>query len=187
MGRPKQLLPWGQEHVISHVVRTLAAAGAEPVYVVVGHAADQISACLQQFAPDIAYHIVHNDAYATGEMLSSFQSGIGAAIGNAKATGTLLALTDQPQIPAAIIRQVLVASTANPDAICIPSYQRRRGHPFYLPRRLWPELLELKAPDTLRDLLKAHEKSIIYVDVDSPSILRDMDTPEDYADLTQSN
>jgi len=61
-----------------------------------------------------------------------------------------------------------------------PSYQMRRGHPMLFHRSLWPEILALHPPQTLRDLLLAHAERIHYVTVDTPTILQDVDTPEDY-------
>jgi CTP:molybdopterin cytidylyltransferase MocA len=47
-------------------------------------------------------------------------------------------------------------------------------------RTFWPELLSLYPPQTLRELLLAHENEILYVNVDTPSVLQDLDTQEDY-------
>jgi CTP:molybdopterin cytidylyltransferase MocA len=55
----------------------------------------------------------------------------------------------------------------------------RRGHPWLVRRELWAELLALRPPQTLRDFLNAHAEEIQYVETD-PTILKDLDTPEDY-------
>jgi molybdenum cofactor cytidylyltransferase len=47
-------------------------------------------------------------------------------------------------------------------------------------RALWQELLALKYPQSPRDFLNFHAEQIDYVDVDTPTILADLDTPEDY-------
>ena len=70
-----------------------------------------------------------------------------------------------------------------PDSLVIPSYALRRGHPFYIPRRLWGELLALGADATLRTLVLQHNDAIRYVNVDTDAILRDMDTPADFAEM----
>jgi CTP:molybdopterin cytidylyltransferase MocA len=56
----------------------------------------------------------------------------------------------------------------------------RRGHPWLAARSLWDEILELDPPQTLRDFLNIHAQDIQYIGIDSPSILADMDTPEEY-------
>ena len=140
MGEPKQLLPWGEGTVIEAVVNTLAAAGVEPVVCVVGHQAAQMRAALRT-TPAL---IVYNSAYAHGEMLSSYQAGIQWLIeqGN-RASGLLLALSDQPHLPIEVVRDVCTAARTQPDAIVIPSHEMRRGHPIYLPRRFWLEVLDV--------------------------------------------
>ncbi len=67
-----------------------------------------------------------------------------------------------------------------PKAIIIPSYQLKRGHPILIDRALWPEVLALPETATLRDFVRAHEAQICYVVVETDSVLKDLDTPEDY-------
>jgi molybdenum cofactor cytidylyltransferase len=188
MGEPKQLLPWGSTTVLAAVVANLAAAGAAPVVCVVGHRGAEMAALLAG-SPAC---IVKNPDYLSGEMLSSYQAGIGhlsagtlAAFGQvAPLLGALLALGDQPHIPASVIAQVIAQARRTPDALVIPSFHMRRGHPFYLPAALWPELLALPPGDTLRTLVRRHEAAIIYVALDTDAILRDIDTPADYRELS---
>jgi len=56
----------------------------------------------------------------------------------------------------------------------------RRGHPWLIAREFWGEVLQLRAPESMRDFLNFHKNDIVYVEHDSPSILQDLDTPEDY-------
>jgi molybdenum cofactor cytidylyltransferase len=113
-------------------------------------------------------------------MLSSIQAGLAAA--EPSSAGALLALADQPQMQAAVVQQVLAAFTAGSgQALVIPSHAMRRGHPIVLPRWLWPEVLALPAGDTLRTVIQRHAAAIRYVEVDTPSVLADLDTPQQYA------
>jgi molybdenum cofactor cytidylyltransferase len=64
--------------------------------------------------------------------------------------------------------------------LIVPSYQKHRGHPWLIDCSLWGEVLALKPPENLRDFLRAKTEQIHYLEVDSPSILQDLDTPEDY-------
>jgi molybdenum cofactor cytidylyltransferase len=100
-----------------------------------------------------------------------------------KIEGALLALGDQPHIPVPVIGQVIEEAQRAPTRLIIPSHAMRRGHPFYLPRVLWPELLALGPETTLRRLIDRHSDAIIYVEAGTDAILRDMDTPEEYARL----
>lgn len=185
MGQFKQLLPWGSSTVIRTVVENLHDAGAEPILCVVGHRADEVAAALAGSPAQI----VHNQNFSIGEMLTSYQAGIFAirnsqlTTHNSQFSGALLALADQPHIPAGTIRQVIEQAHSTPDHIVIPSHQMRRGHPIYLPRHLWPELLTLPPDASLRDLLHGHAPEIVYVDVDTDAIRRDMDEWGEYERL----
>jgi molybdenum cofactor cytidylyltransferase len=184
MGEPKQLLPWGEHTVLGTVARNLDAAGAAPVLCVVGHRADEMSAALG----DAPAQLLPNPDYLQGEMLSSYQVGVRHLLSlGTPFLGTLLALGDQPHVPVAVIRQVIEAARTSPDKIVMPSYEMRRGHPFYFPARLWPELLALTFEETLRVVTQRNQAAIIYVNVDTDAILRDMDTPADYQALRGKN
>jgi molybdenum cofactor cytidylyltransferase len=180
MGQPKQLLPWREGTVIQAVVENLAAASVAPILCVVGHRAEEMRAALRTTAADIVY----NPAYEQSEMLASYQAGIAQLETSRSAiAGALFALSDQPHIPTPVIRRVVEAARHMPEVIVIPSYRMRRGHPIYLPKRLWPELLALPTAATLRSLINRHAGAIHYVQSDTDAILTDIDTPDDYARL----
>lgn len=185
MGQFKQLLPWGKSTVIRTVVDNLCAAGAAPVVCVSGHRASEVAAALEGSPAQM----VANPEYATGEMLTSYQAGVTAlhssqfTLHNPPLSGALLALADQPHIPVRVISQVIAQARSTPEQIIIPSHAMRRGHPIYLPCRLWPELLALPADASLRDLLGHHLSAIVYVDVDTDAIRRDMDAWGEYEQL----
>lgn len=181
MGQFKQLLPWGESTIIRSVVENLHAAGADPVLCVTGHRAAEVAAALK----DSPARIVYNPDYASAEMLTSYQAGI-RALDPARLLGSLLALADQPHLPAAIIRQVVEQARQTPERIVIPSHAMRRGHPIYLPARLWGDLLALPAQATLRDLLRGDTARIVYVDVESDAIRRDMDEWTEYVKLREA-
>jgi molybdenum cofactor cytidylyltransferase len=56
----------------------------------------------------------------------------------------------------------------------------RRGHPWLVARSLWHEILVLNSPNSPRDFLNRHAADIDYVEVETSSIITDLDTPEDY-------
>jgi len=64
--------------------------------------------------------------------------------------------------------------------ILMPSFQMRRGHPWLIQRDWWSEILSIEPPETLRDFFRRVNAEISYLEVDTPSIIRDLDTPEDY-------
>lgn len=180
MGRFKPLLPWGKSSVIESVADALTSGGASPVLVVVGHRGAEIA---ERLAAATA-GVVFNPDYARNEMLRSFQIGIGALMSEqCQVQGTLLALGDQPHIPAAVVRHIICCAAENVDSIVVPSHNRRRGHPVFLPRRLFSEFLKMTDGQSLRDLLNSHAGEIEYAEVKDDSVRRDMDVPAEYAAL----
>lgn len=182
MGTPKQLLPWAGCTVIATVVDQLATAGAAPVICITGHRDQEVAAALQATAALTLF----NPDYAQAEMLSSYQVGVRALL-MTNCCGSLIALGDQPHIPVPVIQQVLAQAWLTPEQLVIPSYNLRRGHPFYIPRRLWSELLNLGPEETLRTLVNRHAAAIVYVTVETDAILRDMDTPAEFRSLRQES
>ena len=180
MGRFKPLLPWRNGTVIESVVAGLVAGGASPVSVVTGHRGAEIAHCLAGGPAKIAF----NPDYRRNEMLRSYQVGIAEMLETClPVQGALLALGDQPHIPTEVIRQIIDWARAEPDAVVIPSHNRRRGHPVYLPEWSFSDLLKLETGQTLRDLLKEVNKEIVYVEVESDCVRRDMDVPAEYESL----
>ena len=98
-----------------------------------------------------------------------------------EASAALICLGDQPQVNERTVRSICDAFLKNKSAIVVPSYEMQRGHPWLVARPLWEDLLEMKAPRTPRDFLKKYARKIHYVNVDTHSILEDLDTPEDYS------
>jgi molybdenum cofactor cytidylyltransferase len=178
MGVPKQLLPWAGRTVIATVADHLAAAGAAPVLCITGHRSQEVAAALAGTPAQTCF----NPDYAQAEMVRSYQIGIEALL-TSHCSGVLIALGDQPHIPVSVICQVLDQARGVPDQLVIPSFNLRRGHPFYIPRRLWAELLALGPDETLRALVNRHATAICYVTVETDAILRDLDTPEEFREL----
>lgn len=182
MGQPKLLLPWGETTVIGQVTGTLqACAELAEIVVVTGSWQAEIEAALQEQTNQPGkpgLRMVHNGLHFEGEMLSSVQCGLAALPEACEAT--LIALGDNPQLEPEVVSEILAAYRQSGAALLIPSYQMRRGHPWLVGRALWGAIRALTARNTLRDFLAEHSRLIQYVNVGTPSILQDLDTPEDY-------
>ncbi len=173
MGRNKMLLPYGRSSVLETIVTEVTACSAvADVVVVTGHEPDRIAALLTPYP----VRCVFNPAYARAEMLVSLQVGLRALSAAAKAA--LVVPGDHPRLQRNVIQRVIDA--AQPGALVIPSYQMRRGHPILIDRAWWDALLAFPETATLREFIRAHEDNIRYVVVDTDSVLKDVDTPDEY-------
>jgi molybdenum cofactor cytidylyltransferase len=174
MGRPKMLLPWGESTIIEQVITTFLKAGVEDLLVVTGGAREQVESLISPYP----VRKVYNNDHAAGEMLSSIQCALRVMRDDSEAT--LIGLGDQPQIQERSVRLICEEYQDNMSSLIVPSFQMRRGHPWLAARPLWSEILALRPPESTRDLLNRHADEIRYVSVDTPSVLADLDTPEDY-------
>jgi molybdenum cofactor cytidylyltransferase len=181
MGQPKMVLPWGEDTVIGRVVRTLWAGGVQQVVVVTGGAHDAVEQALERLPANKEKQVVtvFNRNYSNGEMLISVRVGLHTLL-ESDCDAFLLALGDQPQIEANTVTTVIDAFRSSGAALVVPSFEMRRGHPWLVGRRLWPSLLSQQLPFTLRDFLNLHRDSIYYANVNTASVLADLDTPDDY-------
>ena len=168
MGQPKMLMPWGNTNVLGKVIETIQSAGIEDITLVTN---STIALQINSYKLPITL----ND---NGEMLESIQLGLQGQ--KTQSEATLICLGDQPQIEEGSVRNVCKIFREKKSSIVVPSYQMRRGHPWLIAKELWNEVLQMRAPESMRDFLKAHKNAIFYVEYDSPSILQDIDTSADY-------
>ncbi len=174
MGAPKMLLPWKDTTVLGQVITVFKMAGVEDILVVTGG----MRAEVEKIAAKHGARSVFNEKHATGEMLSSLQCGLRAQ--KPEAAAALVGLGDQPQMREGTVRRICETFRAAKSDLIAPSFQMRRGHPWLAARPLWSELLEMRSPQTPRDFLNMHADAIHYVNVEDPTILADLDTPEEY-------
>jgi molybdenum cofactor cytidylyltransferase len=175
MGRLKQLLPHGEHTVLEQVVATLLDSPVDEVLVITGHERERVEVALARWP----VRCVYNPAYAREEMLSSVQAGLRALGTHSRAA--LLVLGDMPGLESEVVGQLVGAYRAKgEEAVYIPSYRMRAGHPVLVPRAYWQAILALSPQTSLRSVLRGEDTQTEWVVVESPSVLRDMDTPEDY-------
>lgn len=182
MGQPKMLLPWpGFSSILEAVVATYASAGLQEIVVVTGAEQARMHTLLAGMHASFPVRAVHNRAYQIGDMLASLQVGLaGLSPGTESA---LVGLGDQPQLAPQTVSRLLALAETSPAPLIIPSFNHRRGHPWLVRRALWPGLIALQPPATARDFLHAHREQIAYLEAD-PSVLQDIDTPDDYKKFT---
>lgn len=174
MGAFKMTLPWRGTTVIGQVAETLGELGLHEIIAVTGHRRTDVEAALA----GTGVRCVFNPNYATGEMLGSIQTGLAACDPGVDAV--LVCLGDQPHMKAATVQAILLEGTRTGwEKVVIPSYQMHAGHPILIPAS--HRLQIMNATESLRGVLQTQAGSIDYLVVDTPTILADLDTPEDYA------
>ena len=173
MGRSKMLLPWDNRTVIESIVARLVTARIPEIVVVTGYRSGDVTRALKK----LPVKTVHNPGYVAGEMLSSLQVGLRDLADTTAAC--LVVLGDQPSLDGRVIHRVQETYATGQRGIVMPDHRGQRGHPVLFDRRFWPELLALES-GAPRDVIQRHADQTAIAEVDSDSILRDIDTPEQY-------
>ena len=172
MGRPKALLSWGDTTLIEYQVEELIAAGVDELVVVLGHGADEI----RPHVPAAA-RIVVNEGYQDGRA-SSLRAG---AAGLSDDAGPIVVLNvDQPR-PREMLSALLSAHLSGGTLVTVPSVDGKRGHPPVLAGALLTELrAATEEAQGLRGIITAHRRETHEAVFDSPILLLDVNTPDQY-------
>lgn len=174
MGQPKHILPWGVTVMVRQVVDVLAESGVDEIVVVTGHARTEVEAAVAGAARS-----VFNPDFANESLLTSLHVGL-RALESSACEAALAALGDQPQIEAGVAQAVIKQWRLNRAEIVAPTFEGRRGHPVLFARSLWPQILSASPELSPRELLQVYADRIEFLPVATDSILRDVDTPDEY-------
>jgi len=173
MGRPKLLLPFGDNTIIETIVNNAIESKADEVLVVLGSGAENIAEKIKRKHAKTSV----NPNFRQG-MLSSIQWGFESLPEDTRAA--LVMLGDQPMVSSSVIDKVMDAYEQTEKSIVLPVYNKRRGHPILIDMKHRKEMKQLSPDVGLRALVHNHTDDILEVAVDTPGILKDIDTVEDY-------
>lgn len=176
MGRPKATLTVAGTTLLE---RALAAAAAYPTVVVIAELPEDAMALLERVRRERDLIVVTNDAPQRG-MSRSLALG-DAAIGSRGAALAVL-LLDTPFVDATLVARV-VAARGDAD-IAFPTHGATPGHPVVFGPRAREAIASLPDGDTLRTLRDDVRWRRITVACDGDAPFRDIDTPNDYADVS---
>ena len=175
MGRPKLLLDWGGSPVIRGAVEQVRAAGVGQLVVVVGFESADVRGALSGFP----VQFVQNPDPAAGQG-SSIACGVSALGPEVRAA--LIALGDQPALPAEVIPRLLETYDRTGKAIVAPVYRGVQGNPVLFASGVFAELRGLTGDRGARGVVERDAARVALVPFDLP-MPPDLDTPEEYARL----
>ncbi|MGI8800885.1 MAG: nucleotidyltransferase family protein [Solirubrobacteraceae bacterium] len=170
LGRPKQLLPYGDATLLDHTVSTARACGFDQIVVPIGGAAENVRTTVDLSGVEVVVN------YAFGKGCSS---SIAAALGavDPRCEVLVLMLGDQPGVTPETVRALLDGRGDAPLAVC--RYDDGRGHPIAFTRSVFGELADLHGDKGVWRLLDERAADVVDVRLTGPVPL-DVDTPEDY-------
>jgi len=188
MGRDKALLPWPPQ----------AAQGAS--------GSTFLSAAINLFAPyvDVVLVVVGKNernlmpvVYANGASLvvnpepergqfSSMQTGLQEVLNRGR-DAALITLVDRPPVATATVEAIESAferALRNGKWAVVPEHQGKHGHPILAGREMIEAFLKASPLSSARDVMHAHGDKVVYIPVEDPHAVANVNTPEEYAALT---
>jgi molybdenum cofactor cytidylyltransferase len=181
MGQPKLALPLGGRIVLERVVAALKGAGAEVLVVLGPHVANLAGPARAAGARVLSL------AEATPDMRATIERGLTLLDEQYHPQPDepwLLAPADHPALDAALIKQLHEQLLARSDfSIALPTHAGQRGHPALIRWRHLPGIRAFPPAQGLNAYLRRFQQETLELPVESPDMLLDLDTPEDYERL----
>ncbi len=190
MGRCKQLLEIDGLPMLLGIIQQLAASCIAGIAIVTRReieaalrshplAAAHIQAWSDDSSPKVIF--AHNPA-DDAEMIDSVRIGIHTwelRESSAESDGLLVCPADHPGITTTDFNACIAAFHSEPHRIIIASRNGRRGHPIIFPASLAAAVQSPACDNGLNALPRDHADLVCEVTCRSPSVLTDVDTPDD--------
>ena len=157
--------------MVRHAAEAALASAARPVIAVTGHEPGAIAAALG----GLPLAVVHNADYAQG-LSSSMKAGLAAL--PADIDGAVVVLGDMPAVAAGEIDKLIAAfNPVEGRAIVVPTRKGQRGNPVLLGKQMFLELARVEGDSGARSVIAAHPDLVGEAEMDTDSVLTDIDTP----------
>ncbi len=163
--------------MVVHVADAVQSSQARPVLAVVGHQADAVRAALA--GHDIMF--IDNPDYDEG-ISGSLKHGLRALPRGID--GAIICLGDMPRVTAAQIDRLVAAfNPVEGRAICVPTFNGKRGNPVLFARRFFEEMESVSGDVGARHLIGETPELVCEVAMEDRGVLLDIDTPEALAGI----
>ena len=178
MGRPKQLLRWQGEPLVTRAARIALESGASETVVVTGAVADQVEAALAPLreAGRGRLRVVFNPVWQEGQA-GSVRAAVKAL--PAACEAAMFLPVDQPRLPAALLRRLWQAWRGGSDLAAVAVDGAVRGAPALFDRRFFSRLRLLQGDRGGGMLLRRHAGEVSAIEAQG-EWLTDVDTPEEW-------
>jgi molybdenum cofactor cytidylyltransferase len=181
MGKNKLLLRFGGKLLLQNVLDALTIASINDQVLVVGHKPGEIIGAVRSRLNTLKIGI--NANYEQG-MTSSFQKGLQSL---PHVDAAFLVLGDEPIFNPKVLRFLIekMEKSRGEALIVSPIHRGKRGHPLLFHSQLFPEIRDLKNPQTIRNVVYRHADKLVTVRAPRWTVM-DIDTPQDYNRISKS-
>ena len=174
MGGGKLVLVLGGRPIVRWSVESLVPP-VDDLVVVTGAGGADVRAALE----GVAVRFVENPHPEAGQGSSI---AVGAAALREGTEALIIALGDQPRVPADVVPRLLATWRRTGQAIVAPTYRGVHGTPVLFAAEVFPELAALNGDAGARAVVAARAERVARVAFDH-AMPADVDTPEDFARL----
>ena len=180
-GNTKQLLHFKGKTLLKHTIEAAAEAGAQPVVVVTGANADEISKEIKNEKVEIVFNENWDQGMASGIVIGLKN----AIILNKELEKVIITVCDQPFVSSSLFQQLIQQQTKNKKHIVASAYADTIGTPALFTSKYFPALIGLTGDQGAKGLLKKYSEDLATVDF--PDGYIDIDTQKDYENLLKGN
>jgi molybdenum cofactor cytidylyltransferase len=182
MGEDKALLQYSGRSFLAGAIQLLQSA-CDFVVVVTGANTDLLSPVIYQ-----------NSAYLSRNLkpelgqFTSLRVGLQAVLERGRDTACV-ALVDRPPAQSATlvtIKNEFLRTSPETTWAVVPQFNSKHGHPVIFAREMIEAFLRADPASNARDIEHQHQSRIRYMDVEDALVTMNVNTPEDYAALTQT-
>jgi len=179
LGKPKQLLRYRDESLITALLNTVLESQINKVIVVLGAHADLIESEIE----DLPVLIIKNQNWKYG-ISSSIRTGIQGVLNMAPLVeGTILLVSDQPFVSVNLLNQLTAEKRRSGKGIIACSYDGTVGTPVLFDNSYFKQLGELDGKKGAKQLIEKYPADVEVIPFPLGHI--DIDTQEDYNRLRQ--
>ena len=158
--------------MVKLIAENILNSRVQTVTVVTGFQAQSTKKALD----GLTLNFVNNRDFESG-LSSSLTTGVASTPENCSAI--MICLGDMPKITKKHINKLIEAyDPTEGRAICVPTWQGKRGNPVLWGHQFLLEMMDLTGDFGAKDLIVKHSELVIEVEMDDESVILDIDTPE---------
>lgn len=182
-GGLKQVMPWRGKPLVAHVAeQALACEEIATVVVTAGAEGERVRQAVGALEGHGRLAVAPVTDWAEGQSRSAAK-GLRAAraASSGELSAVLFLLADQPYVTPELLAALIKQHRQTGALAVAPRFEGKRGNPVLFDRRAFALFEQLTGDAGGRAILRDRENEIAWVDWPSDDILRDIDTPEEYA------
>lgn len=190
MGQPKGLLCNEEEYWLETQLKSIASLGGTEVHIVLGFHSAAYCEALPWFTSALQAPVTHFNltirVVINPEPERGSFSSLQTVLSQIEDSKTILLCPIDVPIPRDETLQLLLEQQ---QAVVIPNYKNKNGHPIVMTSSFWKPLCQLDPNNSRLDyLIKASPSAMIgLVPVENPEVILNLNTPEDWVRYQQKN